>query len=178
MENQIVENRCMACANYAQSIGLITITEECRKCENHSNFQPTNYVTVTQVIAPPIDMSKYLEEGEVDITNIKKEDVVTSLSYSEIKALYKRVRIYQLGPVAIFLTGFFKKGAYEARSYVFDTKDEMLDYIKKNWKKIVIYQVIFNKLSGKWNVRHFSVKINWFMLKYMEWKFWRIKLHF
>jgi len=122
---------------------------------------PEDYVfTGANITASPIDMSSFLEEGEIDVTHVNLDEISETLTYKELLSICKITKsfIWPFGPVGLMRTGFTRKSriAFEAGAQRCGTMDDIINFLKER-KGILVYQCIKYKLPNeRYIIRFFS----------------------
>lgn len=133
----------------------------------------------TPITAAPVDMSKYLEPGEIDIGNKTWNDVFVPFTKNELKNL--GIKYYTISPITIFKRSLFEKlVALEATRIIFQNREDMLKWLKQH-KNLLIYQVIKNTLRDTYAVRFFqydsiNLKVNWLLYWYNRLFIWKNRI--
>lgn len=131
-------------------------------------------MVATIVNFPPLDMTKYLKDGEVLLgsgTDIDKI-VITINDKMGLKALGCK-HIYNCGPVTIYKSKIFGDlEAIECAARQFDLLSDLRQFINEN-PNYLYYSIIIRKDTGKCMVRFFDKSPSWFMYlinKFFVWK--------
>jgi len=132
-------------------------------------------IHVTKVYAPEIDMSSFLKEGEIDVTNIKTDEINKILSKKETISIIKNIAyLYTISPVTVYKTGLTKRSmiGIEVQSQIFESIDNIKNFLK-NEKGVIVYQIIYNTIYNKYMLRYFNKRTSfikyWFNKKFV-WK--------
>jgi hypothetical protein len=129
-------------------------------------------LVATKIIAPEIKMSGFLEEGEVDITDLPIDKIYSTLDKSETKKIIKKTKSYLYPvrhcPVCVYKTKFsFSRKKYlkavEAGRNTFNNIEDMQNFLKQR-NGTLVYQIIKIEIFPKYVLRYYDVEINF--LKY------------
>ena len=128
----------------------------------------TDYVmTATPVVYTNEIRFPPLKEGEVDVTNMNPSDIVKDITKQTL-GLCKRRHLTTIIPVGMVYE-WFELVAVEARSQIFGTEKEVVDFLNDN-KRLLVYQVLHNTVTGKYALRHFGT------LEWIDWWTTRLRL--
>lgn len=130
------------------------------------------------ISAAPLDMSKFLKDGEVDITNVPDNDVIDLLSHTDFMEIVKRGKGYTIPnwtvPVTVFRRIFSRRcRCAEAASRKFKNIDEIIEFLIIN-KGLLVYQIKYNKVFDQYVMRFFTSGDNLLKLNFINYLYNRL----
>lgn len=118
---------------------------------------------VTKIIAPKLDMSTHLEDGDIDVGHLDPKDIIMDKT-NDFKGSFIKIPT----PVTLFVK-HFKICTALAVSTKISFKEDVITFIKMN-KRLLLHQVLYNTINKCYLVRYFDVRLNlldWWITKIM-----------
>lgn len=154
-------------------------------------MKPMNYDTVmkaVKVIAPDIDPSDYLEEGEIDVTDKQWSDVLYNFTDKEMKSICKEchakyhhhfIASFVRIPIFTIIKPSYKEYIIEVDGKRFDSLQDLKMFLHGE-RNLLIYSIIHNIPNDTYMLRYFAVeldrkpfKMNWFYYMYNKLFVWK-----